>query len=283
MGRRLKLATTAAIAALALPAAALAGTLTLHPSGFGEHSYAAWKAKQGLADSSGNSFQALYFQKFTTTATVAAGAAVIKGVAGLPATDLTGLSWDHRTDGHCGAGAPRWNINLRDSAGNPYTVFLGCNAAVHTPVGATDPNGHSWCHDEQPSPAAAIQASTGVSASDLTITSLAILFDEGTDNPNPPPAGCAQEQLSGGFVHLDNIEVATSAGTKCWTSASDNGNGASGPCTDPPASSPIAGNVLLSSLVGLPVDTSDVELTTGLMQAAPSVPLTAWSMYPGVY
>jgi hypothetical protein len=36
------------------------------------------------------------------------------------------------------------------------------------------------------------------------------LFDEGNDTPNPPPAQCAQEQLAGGFVHLDNIEVATS-------------------------------------------------------------------------
>jgi hypothetical protein len=34
---------------------------------------------------------------------------------GLPADELTGLAWDHRDDGHCGAGAPRWNINAHSS------------------------------------------------------------------------------------------------------------------------------------------------------------------------
>src|SRR5947207_1882685 len=107
----------------------LAGTFTLHPSGFGEHSYSAWKAQEGLADSTGNSNQALYFQKMTTTATFAAGVAVIKGFEGMSASALTGLSWDHRTDGHCGAGAPRWNLNLVEASGIRHTVFLGCYAA----------------------------------------------------------------------------------------------------------------------------------------------------------
>ena len=38
------------VAALALPGSALAGTLTLHPAGFGQHSYASWKAQQGEPD-----------------------------------------------------------------------------------------------------------------------------------------------------------------------------------------------------------------------------------------
>ena len=285
MGRRFMLVAATVAAALTLPAAAFAGALTLHPSGFGTHSYAAWKAKQGLADSGGNAFQALYFQKETTTATVAAGVAVIKGIAGLPLGNLTGLSWDHREDGHCGAGAPRWNVNLQDAMGNPYTVFLGCNAAVHSQKPQTGPAGHGWCHDEQPSPAATIASLAGVPVGNLTVTGLAILFDEGTDTANPPPAGCAQEQFDGGFVHLDNIEVATSNlayGVKCWTSASDNSNNSTGPCADPPpALLPTA--TVLSSLVGLPVDTSDTALTTALSLAQPGVALSDWSMYPGVY
>src|SRR5438445_12926983 len=134
----------ATVAAVALSGTALAGALVLHPSGFGEHSYSAWKGQEGLADNTGNKFQSLYFQKLTTTSTFAAGVAVIKGLEGTPAGQLTGLAWDHRTDGHCGAGAPRWNINLTNGSQN-FTVFLGCYAAQHMTLMATDPGGHGWC------------------------------------------------------------------------------------------------------------------------------------------
>src|SRR3954469_18483552 len=87
------------LATLVFPAAASAGALTLHPSGFGTKSYSAWKAHQGLPDTKGNDDQSLYFQKQTTTATFAAGVAVIKGIAGTPVSALTGLSWTHREDG----------------------------------------------------------------------------------------------------------------------------------------------------------------------------------------
>ena len=195
---------------LATAGTALAGTYTLHPSGFGPHSYASWKAGEGLPDSTGNKNQALYLQKMTSTATVAAGVVLIKGFEGLPASAITGLSWDHRTDGHCGAGAPRWNIGVTDGAGNDTVVFLGCNAAVHSQVD------DDWCRDQQPAP--------GLSSA-LTIRYLAIVFDEGTDTPNPPPAGCTQDGLAGGFVYLDNITVEANGVTHIWTSASDNGNG----------------------------------------------------------
>lgn len=215
--RRTWLAAAAAgVFVVALPASsALAGTLTLHPSGFGEGSYTAWKAKQGEPDTRGADNQALYFQKMVPTATFSAGVAIVKGIEGLPSEELTGLAWDHRTDGHCGAGAPRWNVGFRTGAGVQSTLFLGCFAAQHTQLAPS--SGHGWCRDEQPSPATLIPPGS-------TITSLAIVFDEGNDTPNPPPPGCDQEQPAGGFVHLDNITVETSAGTKVWTSANDNGN-----------------------------------------------------------
>jgi hypothetical protein len=192
---------------------ALAGTFTLHPSGFGPHSYASWKGGEGLADSTGNKDQALYLQKMTTTATVAAGVVLIKGFEGMDANQLTGLSWDHRVDGHCGAGAPRWNVGLADSAGNSLgTVFLGCYAAAHSAV----PGAPDWCHDEQPVP-----AFPGGS----TIRHLAIVFDEGIDNPLPQPPGCPLGASAPGFVYLDNITVEANGQTHVWTSASDNGNG----------------------------------------------------------
>jgi len=56
--------------------------LALHPDGFGQNSFAAWRAHEGLPDSKGNADQALYFQKMTTTETNAAGVARITGLEG---------------------------------------------------------------------------------------------------------------------------------------------------------------------------------------------------------
>ncbi|HKN64090.1 MAG TPA: hypothetical protein VJV76_07150 [Gaiellaceae bacterium] len=272
----------AAVFALALAGGATAGSsYTLHPAGFGTMSYAAWKAQQGTPDDQGNANQALYFQKKTTTATVAAGVAVINGLEGVPASELTGLSWWHREDGHCGAGAPRWDIGVQDSTGARYTVFLGCNAAEHTQTGATT-NGIGWCKDAQLSPGTAIQAATGQDPANLTITGLAIVFDEGTDVANPPPAGCEQQGLVGGFVYLDNIDVQVNGTDHCWTSASDNGNASAAAC-DPQAGTSVTGS---TSSVGLPsgltVDPTDAALVNGLDLAEPNAPLLGWLLYPNV-
>jgi hypothetical protein len=272
-----------ALLAFAAPASASSGKLTLHPSGFGTKSYSAWKAKQGLPDTKGNDDQALYFQKMTTTPTFAAGVAVVKGIAGTPAQLLTGLAWDHREDGHCGAGAPRWNVNLTPNVGGPtQTVFLGCNAATHAEVGSY--GGHDWCRDTQPSPATEILAQTGQSASDFTIAGLAIIFDEGNDTPNPPPTGCGQEQLAGGFVHLDNITVELNGETHCWSGANDNGAGGASSCPAVPTQASAAAPIDLGVTVpaGFTVDPTDVELVNALGLAYPGVALTAWRLYPNV-
>lgn len=186
--------------------------LTLHPSGFGENSYAAWKAGEGQQDLRGNADMALYFQKFTATETVAAGVAEIKGLEGQPLSAITSLSWEHRTDGWCGAGAPRWDIIVADEEGDRGVIFLGCAAAIHTPGGEA-----GWIKDTQPGAAGiALLPAFGFTpefdATDaLTISTLLILFDEGTTQFGLP--------LGPGFVYLDNIEV---NGT-VWTSPGDNG------------------------------------------------------------
>ena len=176
--------------------------LSLHPGGLGEQSFAKWESHEGEPDAKGNADQALYFQKMVATPVFAAGFAVIDGLQGQPATALTALSWDHRADGWCGAGAPRWNVGVTDASGD-HTVFLGCNAATHSPSG-TD----GWTSDSYSSAdiAAALTAA-GVDPETATISSLAILFDEGTD-------------VGPGFVFLDNITVNTTV----WTSPSGNSN-----------------------------------------------------------
>src|SRR2546425_7542820 len=54
--------------------------VNLRAGGFGEGSLGAWKSQEGLPDSKGGGNFALYLQKMTATATVAAGFAVITGV-----------------------------------------------------------------------------------------------------------------------------------------------------------------------------------------------------------
>ena len=183
--------------------------LNLHPDGFGQASYAAWKAHEGLPDSKGNADHGLYFQKMTTTETFAAGEARITGLEGQPLSAITNLSWEHRTDGWCGAGAPRWDIIVADESGDRGVIFLGCAAAVHTPGSAP-----GWIKDSYPAgtPIASLPA-TGFTddfnpSDDLTISELLIIFDEGTDVPANP-----------GFVVLDNITVNNTV----FTGPADNG------------------------------------------------------------
>ena len=219
--RRSLVLIAAALIAAAAASAATAGTYTLHPSGFGEHSYSAWQGQQGLPDSTGSKNQALYFQKMTSTATVAAGVAVIKGFDGQPVSSLKHLEFWWRSDGHCGAGAPRFDIFVQPTVGPQYTLFIGCQAM--TP-GTTAPGPNATTFEQRsysgPFP-------TG------TIVGISIVFDEGND-------------VGQGFVYLDDINVTTETASHTWTSASDNGNGET--ITQDPT-----GTDFLSALIGDPV------------------------------
>ncbi len=203
--------------AVAVPSAGAGSDVTLHPIGFGEHAYAAWKAQEGQPDSRGSGNHALYFQKFTETLVQVAGVAEFRGVAGLPITALTGLEWEHRTDGWCGAGAPRWTTISEDALGRRYVTHQGCAASVHTP------SVPGWIRDTQPSTPAAEpcvlldEPFPVVSCAENTIVSLWIVFDEGTTIFGAP--------LGPGFVYLDNIKVSVNGVPHVWTAPPDNGNG----------------------------------------------------------
>lgn len=208
----------ASAAALAIAPAWGAGgsssDLKLHPRGFGAHTYSSWKGDVGEPDPQGGN-QSLYFQKDTPTATPVAAIAVITGLEGQNVNDITGLSWEHLTGEHCGAGAPRWNVNTVDPSGTSHTYFLGCAAADHSRP-AQEPL--TWTSDDYPgiygsmSNAFAAQNSSAPGP-DETITSLLIVFDEGSDTMPPPD-----------HVHIDNISVQGNGFGKTWHSAADNGN-----------------------------------------------------------
>jgi len=194
----------------ATPASGASG-MKLHPSGFGAHSYASWKADEGLQDSTGNKDQALYFQKQTATETFAAGIAVFRGVAGLDTQSLLPLAFDVRTDGWCGAGAPRFNVRIQpEGTTDPalsQTEFIGCQAMMPGPTQTYEDRTFQRRTYSGPLPAG-------------TVVSLAIVFDEGLTIEMPPGSGMSVP-LGPGKTWLDNIQV----GDYIWSSASDNGGG----------------------------------------------------------
>ena len=185
------LCATIATALFVVAPAAQAGQYTLHPNGFGQKSYSAWKAKQGIVADAYGGQHSLYFQKNTLTATFAAAVARIKGFEGETVESLGSVEFWWRSDGHCGAGAPRFNINTEEG----MTYFVGCAAMAK---GATEegPNGTTY-----------EQRTFDVSDLPGTVSSIVIVFDEGTD-------------IGQGFVHLDRIRV----GPKRWSEPADNGN-----------------------------------------------------------
>jgi hypothetical protein len=208
-------AISAANASAALQQAPDAG-LKLHPSGFGQASFAAWKAKEGKSDDRGNGDHALYFQKMVPTATVAAGVAEIRGFDNVQFSQITGLSWEHRLDGHCGAGAPRWTVAASQGEERTF-VHIGCAAALHTPAG-TDDEGRVWIQDSYSAASIAVALANGLASStnpdvnlaNATIDALFIIFDEGND-------------VGPGFVFLDNITVAINGQATVFRGPADNG------------------------------------------------------------
>ena len=179
----------------------------LHPSGFGEHSYASWKAGEGLDDSTGEKDQALYLQKDTSTAAFAAGVAVFHGLAGMQTSEILPLEFWVRTDSHCGAGAPRFNIRIQPALGPAQTVFVGCQGMAPGAVASTD-DGHEYQQRTFPGPLPAGE-----------VIGLAIVFDEGDDVGTAFPCPNDRPDDPNSCAYLDNILV----GDHLWTSASDNG------------------------------------------------------------
>lgn len=151
---------------------------------------AAWIPHEGLPDNNGNSNHALFLSKDGLTATNASSGAILQGVAGIT---LTELGFDVRNDGHCGAGAPRFNVTMS----NDGLHFVGCIYGAVTGT-FTDPQGNIWTRRRWTAPAlasmTAVVAFPPITPASGTVVSISIVFDEGSDQGQ-------------GFTHLDNIDV----------------------------------------------------------------------------
>ena len=138
---------------------------------------AAWLPGIGVTD------HGLLLQKAAPTADWSAAGATIEGVAGIK---LQKIGFDVQSGGHCGAGAPRFNVVTDDNV----THFIGCSSPA--PVSndtITDARGQTW-ERRAYDPA---QAYPPIDAN-ATVKSINIVFDEGTD-------------VGQGFVVLDNITI----------------------------------------------------------------------------
>jgi hypothetical protein len=128
-----------------------------------------------------------------TTTNAASGVDIITSLEGQPVSNLTELNFDYKIGEHCGAGAPRFNLQL-DSSGL-QNAFLGCAAGTQTPAG----NGYMHVEYNTADIQAAVLAAGGTPVS--TLFDLYMIFDEGTDTPTGGLIGTA------GLVHVDNFSV----------------------------------------------------------------------------
>lgn len=154
-----------------------------------------WVTHQGLADA-GTSDHALVLKKEGTTATNASAMGNVHGVKKLLA--LTELGFDYEVGGHCGAGAPRFNVTLTDGT----VFFFGC--ASGDVVGMlADRDGDMWNRvrftdaDAFPQDGVSVWPGFGVAE----VQAIQIVFDEGTDTIGLPVGTTL------GMVRLDNIDV----------------------------------------------------------------------------
>jgi hypothetical protein len=129
----------------------------------------------------GNPAPSLHLTKPCATPTNAASGATLTGFSG----PLTALAFDFKSDGHCGAGAPRFDVTT-----DVTTHFLGCASATKTDLG------NGWTHavldPTNPNQSFPVLAPTEV------VQSIDIIFDEGND---------VLGQGTPGSVFLDNISV----------------------------------------------------------------------------
>jgi hypothetical protein len=146
---------------------------------------ATWAPGQG--DNTGGKNEALLLTKLTTTTTNAASGATVTNVRGI---HLTEIGWDVRDNGHCGAGAPRFNVVTSDNV----THFIGCSSPPPTTsvLVGPDANGFTW-HRNRYDPATAFPP---ILPTD-TVKSITIIFDEGVDT-GPDFKG---------WTFLDNIDI----------------------------------------------------------------------------
>ncbi|HEU5347923.1 MAG TPA: hypothetical protein VFU63_04860 [Ktedonobacterales bacterium] len=117
------------LVAVVRPVQAASG-YTIAPLGFHNGATAKWVA--GAGEHGG---QGLVLEKTVPTSVVAAGVAQINGVEQQHLdVDSLVLSFDHQNGTYCGAGAPRFNVDVTLPDGSSERIFLGCYYGTQSPA-----------------------------------------------------------------------------------------------------------------------------------------------------
>jgi len=110
----------------------------------------AWLGGMGLPDNGGQNTTAadvatnpnkgdphlgLLLSKNGATADCSAAGAEIKGVKGIEVTADFHLGFDYRNGGHCGAGAPRFNVVSKTGSTETFHFVGGCSNGTPTSAG----------------------------------------------------------------------------------------------------------------------------------------------------
>ena len=102
------------------------------------------------------------------------------------------VGYDFRNGGHCGAGAPRFNIET-----DMGSFFVGCSNALQTPA-PQDPT--EWTRTSSVLTTCGVECFPGPIPLGAKIKSIDIIFDEGTDTATNDTQGV-------GLAVLDNIDI----------------------------------------------------------------------------
>ena len=168
---------------------------------------AAWLAGMGLPDngtslngapgSANDPHFGLLLSKNGLTADCSSSGARIRGAAGMTVNAGFHLGFDYRNGGHCGAGAPRFNVTWKLAGAQGFSFVGGCsNDSTPTPA-PQDPVQWARVRFEVQNPA----ESFPIIPAGAEIVSISILFDEGTDTPT------VQDPMGVGLAVIDNIDI----------------------------------------------------------------------------
>lgn len=134
----------------------------------------------------------LLLSKNGPTPVCAAAGATIKDIKGMVVTTTFAVGYDYRNGGHCGAGAPRFNIDT-----DKGFFFVGCANAPKSPA-PQDPT--EWTRTRSVLTTCGVECFPGPIPDGAKIKSIDIVFDEGTDTANNDTEGV-------GLAVLDNIFI----------------------------------------------------------------------------
>jgi hypothetical protein len=134
----------------------------------------------------------LLLSKNGTTPDCSAAQAEIQRATGMTVTATFALGFDFRNGGHCGAGAPRFNVDT-----NKGFFFVGCANAPQSPA---PQDARQWTRTRSVLTTCGVECFPGPIPVGAKINSINIIFDEGTDTANNDTQGV-------GLAVIDNIFI----------------------------------------------------------------------------